>query len=42
MSVSLLFAILAIICFVLTAIGEDRGKGIPLGLLFLTIMLAFG
>jgi hypothetical protein len=41
MSLRLLFAILAIVCFLLSALGQDRGKGLPVGLILLTLALVF-
>lgn len=38
MNTHLLFGILAIICFLASAAGFDQGKGIPVGLIFLTVM----
>jgi hypothetical protein len=37
-----LFALLAIVCFVVSALGMDNGRGTPIGLVFLTLYLAFG
>ena len=41
MNLHLLFAILAIICFLTAAIGIDQGKGIAVGLIFLALLVAF-
>jgi hypothetical protein len=41
MNTHLIFALLAVLCFLLSAVGADQGKGIPVGLIFLTLMLAF-
>lgn len=40
MNLHLLFAIMAIICFLADAAGFGGGKGVPIGLIFLTILLA--
>jgi len=41
MTLDLLFALLAVVCFLAAIIGVDQGKGTPAGLLFLTLLLAF-
>jgi len=41
MSIDLILAVLAVICFVLALLGVDQGKGVPAGLLFLTLLIAF-
>lgn len=41
MNTHLIFAILAIVCFLLSAVGADQGKGIPIGLIFTVLLLAF-
>lgn len=41
MTLDTLFAVLAVICFVLALLGIDQGKGVPAGLLFLTLLIAF-
>jgi hypothetical protein len=41
MNTHLIFALLAVLCFLLSAVGADQGKGIPVGLIFLTLLLAF-
>lgn len=41
MNVKLIFAVLALISFLLSVVNADYGKGIPVGLIFLTLMLAF-
>lgn len=41
MNLHMLFAVLAIICFLVAALGVDQGKGIPVGLIFLVCLIAF-
>lgn len=41
MTLHLLFALLAILSFLLAAIGVDQGKGVPIGLIFVVLLLAF-
>jgi len=40
MNAHIIFAALAIVCFLAAALGKDEGKGIPIGLIFVTVMLA--
>lgn len=39
MSVALLLIALALIAFLVAVIGVDRGKGVPVGLFLLTLLL---
>lgn len=41
MTLDTLFAVLAVVCFTLALLGIDQGKGVPGGLLFLTLLIAF-
>jgi hypothetical protein len=41
MNLHLLFALLAIVCFLLAAVGADQGKGMPVGLIFFVLLVAF-
>lgn len=41
MNLHLLFAIVAIICFLLAAVGADQGKGLAVGLIFTVLLVAF-
>lgn len=41
MTIDLILAILAVLCFVLALLGKDDGRGVPAGLIFLTLLLAF-
>lgn len=41
MTLDHVLAAIAIICFVLALLGVDQGKGVPAGLLFLTLLLVF-
>jgi hypothetical protein len=40
MNLHLIFALLAILCFVLAAAGADQGKGIAIGLVFFVLLVA--
>jgi hypothetical protein len=41
MTVRLIIALIAVVAFLLAAVGKDDGRGVPIGLLALTILLAF-
>lgn len=41
MTLDLILAVLAVLCFAVALIGKDEGKGVPAGLLFLTLLVAF-
>ncbi len=41
MGINTVLAALAVASFFLAAIGEDRGKGVPIGLLLLTLVVVF-
>lgn len=41
MGIDVVLAVLAVGAFFLSAIGRDDGKGVPVGLMFLTLLIAF-
>jgi len=38
-TILMVLAFIAIVCFVLAAIGRDDGRGVPIGLVFLTMLI---
>lgn len=41
MTLDVIFCLLAVICFAADLLGKADGKGVPAGLIFLTLLIAF-
>jgi hypothetical protein len=41
MNLDMILGLLAILAFFLAAIGKDEGRGLPVGLLLLTLVIVF-